>query len=82
MPQLVPILTITGLLFPLFLTIAVWPIWGFWTLPYMFILSMGGFFSLFFLPGGLIGTLLFWVLLLAIATLSHELPHAGHEHAW
>ena len=50
--QLVPVMSVTMVFFPVFLTIAIWPIWGFWSLPYMFLLSMGGFFCLFFLPGG------------------------------
>ena len=81
-PSLVPVLTIAFLLLPWTLMFAIWPIWGVWSMPYMFFMSMGAFFSLFFMPNGTLGTLLFWCLLIAIATVSHLIPHPGHEHAW
>ena len=37
-PKLVPIMTAASLLLPLFLTLAIWPIWGFLSPIYMFIL--------------------------------------------
>ena len=81
-PGLIPVMTIAGVFLPIFLTLAIWPIWGFWSPVYIFILFFGYVFSLTFLPGGKIGTLVFWLLTLAVATLSHTLPHAGHEHSW
>ena len=81
-PKLIPILTVSGLLLPIFLTLAIWPVWGFLSPLYIFILCFGFIFALTFLPDGKCGTLLFWILMIAIATLSHTLPHEGHEHAW
>lgn len=81
-PKLIPILTASGLLLPLFLTLAIWPVWGMLSPLYMFFLSFGFIFSLTFLPGGKCGTIIFWILLVGIATCSHLLPHEGHEHAW
>ena len=81
-PNLVPIMAVAGVLTPLFLILAIWPIWGFLSIIYVIILSFGYIFVLTFLPNGTIGTLLFWALMIGIATLSHTLPHAGHEHAW
>lgn len=81
-PKLIPILTVSGLLLPIFLTLAIWPVWGFLSPLYIFILSFGFIFALTFLPDGKCGTIMFWVLMVATATLSHTLPHEGHEHAW
>ena len=81
-PNLIPVLSLSGVLMPVFLTLAVWPIWGFLTPIYIFILCMGYLFSMTFLPNGKCGTLIFWVLTVAGATLSHKLPHEGHEHSW
>ena len=81
-PKLVPILTLSSVCLPLFLTLAIWPIWGFLSPVYIFILSFGFIFTLTFLPDGKCGTVIFWIATILIATLSHMLPHAGHEHAW
>ena len=45
-------MTVAGLLIPIFLTLAIWPIWGFLSPIYIFILTMGYIFVLTFLPGG------------------------------
>ena len=81
-PGLIPVLTIAGIFLPIFLTLAIWPIWGFLSPIYVFILFFGYIFALTFLPDGHFGTLFFWILMIGTATLSHTLPHAGHEHAW
>ena len=81
-PALIPIMTVVGVLLPIFLIMAIWPIWGFLSPIYIFIMSMGYIFVLTFLPGGTIGTITFWVLTIAVATFSHLIPHAGHEHSW
>ena len=81
-PKLIPVLSLAGVLLPLFLMLAIWPIWGFLSPIYIFILCFGGIFALSFLPGGKFGTLLFWVLMIGGATLSHELPHEDIKHQW
>ena len=81
-PQLIPVMTIARVFLPVLLVVALWPIWGFLTPVYILILTFGYIFSLTFLPDGKFGTILFWVLMIGIATLSHTLPHAGYEHSW
>ena len=81
-PKLIPILTASGIFLPLFLTLAIWPVWGMLAPVYIFFLTFGFIFALTFLPGGKCGTILFWVLIVGVATCSHLLPHSGHEHAW
>ena len=81
-PNLIPVMTVAGVLLPIFLTLAIWPIWGFLSPLYILVLSFGYIFSLSFLPDGKCGTIMFWVLMIGMATLSHTLPHAGHEHSW
>jgi hypothetical protein len=81
-PSLIPIMTIVGVCLPVFLILAIWPIWGFLSPIYVFIMTMGYIFVLTFLPGGMIGTIMFWVASIAIGTFSHLIPHAGHEHSW
>jgi len=60
-----------------------WPIWGFLTPLLLFILWMGGIMSMTFLPSGHLGTLIFWAIMIFLATASHLLPHepidANHE---
>lgn len=81
-PALIPIMTIVGVLLPVFLCLAIWPVWGFLSPVYVFVMTMGYIFVLTFLPGGMVGTIVFWVISIAAATLSHLIPHAGHEHSW
>ena len=81
-PGLIPVMTVAGLFMPIFLTVSIWPVWGFWSPLYVFLLAFGYIFALTFLPPGKAGTLVFWILLVAFGTMSHLLPHAGHEHAW
>ena len=81
-PQLIPVMTVAGVFLPIFLIVALWPIWGFLTPIYILVLTFGYIFSLTFLPDGKCGTIVFWILMIGIATLSHELPHAGYEHSW
>ena len=81
-PGLIPVMTVAGVGLPIFMCLAIWPIWGFLSPIYIFILSFGYIFALTFLPSGKIGTLMFWILMIGAATISHKLPHAGHEHAW
>jgi hypothetical protein len=61
-----------------------WPIWGFLTPVLMFVLFMGGSMSMVFLPGGMLGTLIFWAIMIFLATASHLIPHEpidnGHVH--
>ena len=54
---------------------ALWPIWGFLTPIIMFILFMGATMAMIFLPPGMLGTLLFWSLIVFLATASHLIPH-------
>ena len=81
-PSLIPIMTAVGVSMPIFLILSIWPIWGFLSPIYIFIMTMGAIFAMTYLPGGKIGTLLFWVIIIAIGTFSHLIPHAGHEHSW
>ena len=81
-PALIPIMTVVGVLLPIFLIMAIWPIWGFLSPIYIFIMTMGYIFVLTWLPGGTIGTIVFWALTIGVATFSHLIPHAGHEHSW
>ncbi len=54
---------------------ALWPIWGFLTPILMFILFMGGTMFMVFLPSGLLGTLMFWGIMIFLVTASHLIPH-------
>ena len=75
-------MTAGGVILPMFLIFAIWPIWGFLSPLYIFVLSIGYIFALGFLPGGTLGTIIFWLITIAVATYSHLIPHAGHEHSW
>uniref|UniRef100_A0A7S3IZ80 Transmembrane protein n=1 Tax=Strombidium inclinatum TaxID=197538 RepID=A0A7S3IZ80_9SPIT len=81
-PKLIPVMSIASVLMPIFLVIAIWPIWGILSIIYVFVLSFGYIFALSFLPGGRCGTLLFWLIVLGLATLSHLIPHANHDSSW
>lgn len=81
-PNLVPVMAAAGVLTPILMTVAIWPVWGFLSPIYIFILSFGYIFALTFLPGGKFGTVLFWILMVGLATMSHLIPHENHEHAW
>ena len=78
-PNLVPVMAICSVCLPLFLMIAIWPIWGFWSPFYLFILSLGYIFTLTFLFNAIPSTLSVALLLakyslaLSIVTFSEEL---------
>lgn len=55
-PKLIPIGAVVGVVAVVSLLVAIWPVWGFTSLP-IFIALWKGFFSLsVFMPGGKIGT--------------------------
>eukprot|EP00347_Sterkiella_histriomuscorum_P020286 403338390 len=74
-PQLIPVVTVIGIVSFFSLLIALWPIWGWLTPIMMFILFMGYTMLLMFLPGGFLGTIIFWIMMFAMATVSHLIPH-------
>jgi hypothetical protein len=74
-PQLIPVMTFGGVVSFLCAVIGLWPIWGFLTIIYMVILFLGYTMAMTFLPGGLIGTLLFWTLTFGMAFINHLMPH-------
>ena len=55
--------------------LGLWPIWGFLTPVLMFVLFMGASMFMVFLPGGFIGSLIFWGIVIFLATASHLIPH-------
>ncbi|TNV75939.1 hypothetical protein FGO68_gene13910 [Halteria grandinella] len=74
-PQLIPVITICGIVSFFCMIFALWPIWGFLTPIIMFILFMGATMSMIFLPPGMLGTLVFWSIIIFLATASHLIPH-------
>ena len=78
-PKLIPVMTLSGVLSFFCGLLGLWPIWGFLTPIFMIVLFMGYTMSLTFLPSGFVGTLLFWVLMFALASTSHFIPH---ERVW
>jgi len=62
-----------------------WPVWGWLTPILMFVIWMGGMMFMSFLPGGHIGSLLFWAIMLFLVFMSHLIPHEpvdqGHDHS-
>ena len=62
-PKLVSIGAVVGLVSAISLLVAIWPVWGWWSLA-IFIAIWKGFFSLaLFLPGGDIGNAIFLLLI-------------------
>ena len=80
-PQLVPAMTVAGLAGFICFNLAVWPIFGFLTPFYLIIMFFGGSLTMTFLPGGSLGTLMFWILFFGIGYVSHTLPHDPVWHA-
>lgn len=52
-----------------------WPVFGFLTPIYLFVLFMGYTLALGFLPGNFCGTLLAWLLIFGVAAVSHYMDH-------
>lgn len=75
MPQMVPFVTLAFMVIFISSIVALWPVWGFFTIIYLFILSFGTTFSLMFVPDGAIGTFIFWIGALAAGIVSHNLKH-------
>jgi len=74
-PQLVPIMTLAGVVSFITAIMAMWPVWGFLTPVYMVVMFFGYSFSLMFLPSGHLGTLVFYLGTGAAAYISHTMPH-------
>lgn len=75
LPQMVPLMALAGVANFISFVLAMWPVWGFLTPIYVIILFFGGTFTMMFLPKGELGNLMFWVGSIAIAYISHTLPH-------
>ena len=52
-----------------------WPIWGFLTPIYLAVLFMGYTMTLVFMPSGICGMLLFWIVTIGIAVATHFIHH-------
>lgn len=61
-PKLIPIGAVVGLVSVISLLIAIWPVWGWWSLPIFVALWKGFFSTAVFLPSGDLGNILFIVL--------------------
>lgn len=72
---MVPFMALAGVINFVCFVLAMWPVWGLLTPIYIVILFFGGTFIMMFLPQGELGNLLFWIGLIAIAYVSHTLPH-------
>jgi hypothetical protein len=75
MPQMVPVMALSGVVTFVSSILAMWPVWGLLTPVWILILAFGSTFSMMFLPGGRLGNLLFWVGTIVIAYISHTMPH-------
>lgn len=75
MSDMVPIMSLAGVVTFITSILAMWPVWGFLTPVYMLIVTFGSTFSMMFLPGGNLGNLLFWVGMFVIGYVCHTLPH-------
>ena len=60
--------------------LGLWPVYGLLTPIYLFVLFMGYSMALSFMPGGMIGTIIAWLLIFIIAYVSHELKHEDVNH--
>ena len=74
-PQLIPVMTVCGLMAFITLMLGLWPVFGVLTPVYLLVLSFGASMSMTFLPGGTCGSLLFWILLFVAGYVSHTMPH-------
>ncbi|CAI2377392.1 unnamed protein product [Moneuplotes crassus] len=77
-PNVIPFLSIVGVVTFFSSFLAFFPIWGFLTVPIILVIFMGYSMSLTFLPGGYFGTLLALLLLFGMSATSHYIPHEGH----
>ena len=75
LPQMVPLMALSGVVNFLCFVLAMWPVWGILTPVYILVIFFGSTFSMMFLPSGELGNLLFWIGLGSMAYVSHTLPH-------
>ena len=79
-PKLVSIGAVVGLVSVLSLIVAIWPVWGWWSL-LIFLFLWKGFFSLaVFLPGGDIGNMIFLALVTCMILSFYVIEHEGYLH--
>jgi uncharacterized membrane protein HdeD (DUF308 family) len=79
-PKLVPIGAVVGFVSVISLIIAIWPVWGWWSL-LIFISIWKGFFGLsVFLPGGDIGNTLFLLINAGTVLSFYFIEHEGYFH--
>mmetsp|Transcript_43601 Transcript_43601/g.50160 ORF Transcript_43601/g.50160 Transcript_43601/m.50160 type:complete len:217 (+) Transcript_43601:92-742(+) len=72
-PRVIPAATAIGVLFMFTGILAFWPVWGWFTIPIVFIVFMGFINALQLLPGGMLGSLLFFVGFVLLILYSHYL---------
>ena len=75
MPNLIPVMTLAGVVIFFSVIAATWPVWGFLTPVYLLVFFFGASLSSVFLPAGSLGNLLFWVVTVALGYLAHNLDH-------
>ena len=79
-PRLIPTMTLIGFISYNSLMIAMWPVWGWYTIPILFIMFMGYLMAGSFMPKGKIGSIAFLMLLIGSGISSNYIPHQGLLH--
>lgn len=79
-PKAIPAMAIVGIATFFFFFFALYPVWGILTLLIQFTFFMGYLNAGHFLPGGVIGSLLMFVILIGAFFTSHYIPHEGFAH--
>ena len=79
-PKLVSIGAVVGLISVISLLVAIWPVWGWWSLA-IFMAIWKGFFSLgVFLPGGDFGNAIFLIINIGTVLSFYFIEHEGYLH--
>merc|ERR1719253_213599 len=79
-PQAIPAMMLAGIATFVLLTVAFWPVWGFLGIIIQFVFFMGYLNSGHFLPGGMCGSLLMFMIFFGAFFTSVMIPHEGLAH--
>jgi len=60
--------------------ISTWNVWGYLTIPIIIIMKLGLLMTAHFVPGGEIGSIIFFAIVIATLTSGRFIEHEGHLH--
>jgi hypothetical protein len=79
-PNMIPLATFLGVAGMVTLVICVWDVWGWISIPLILLIKLGFVMTAHFAPGGVLGNLIFTVILIGLILSGYYIDHEGYLH--